>query len=579
MQKAEIVQHLKNIPLFEDVSLEEFKSGGVSENLIAVVHETHYEPGEVLFYQGKPSRRLYYILEGEIAITRVNREGITAYVKNLKPGASVGETGLLIGDVHDATAETLRPTRVLYIEQSEFSELLDNNPRLARRLSLNEEIERRLALPEFDWMRPDELVIFAERRHWAQLFRKVAPLVPILLITAAAFILLLSLESLKGLLAIILYILVGIVNLVLLGIIIWRYINWRDDAFVLTTDRIVHFEREWPVRSSFEEAPLDKIQDIAVIQSGFAANALNFGDLILQTAGEQVDIDLTTVPKPNELRGLIFREVERNRAREVVAARSSIREKLKARLTRDDHPSPEEFVASRPKKTSSAIVAVNAVKNYFFPPSWSVSEDQTTIYWRRFWLPGFVRYLWTFVLWVAVTGLGIYFGLINISSSPVFWGSWIAGEVITVALLIWFLEDWRNDYFELSPSRIKLVFQEPLLLDSRRQETRLDNIQNISSEVPGILARFFKYGHVMFETAGTQGRFELKWIRYPERARAEISERQQEFNRRQREAESRHRQEELLRWFDVYDEMRHTSRHRQVEKEVTEEEVEDVSPE
>jgi uncharacterized membrane protein YdbT with pleckstrin-like domain len=208
-----------------------------------------------------------------------------------------------------------------------------------------------------------------------------------------------------------------------------------------------------------------------------------------------------------------------------------------------------------------------------------VSEDQTTIYWRRFWLPGFVRYLWTFVLWVAVTGLGIYFGLINISSSPVFWGSWIAGEVITVALLIWFLEDWRNDYFELSPSRIKLVFQEPLLLDSRRQETRLDNIQNISSEVPGILARFFKYGHVMFETAGTQGRFELKWIRYPERARAEISERQQEFNRRQREAESRHRQEELLRWFDVYDEMRHTSRHRQVEKEVTEEEVEDVSPE
>ena len=580
MHDAEIIRYLRKIPLFKDIALEEFKPGGDFSPLVGIVHEATYEAGDLLFSQGDSATRLYYIVEGKVAITRVNREGITAYIKNLGPGDSVGETGCLIGDVHDASAEVVVPTHVLYIEQSEFSELLDNSPRLADRLNLNEEIERRLALPEFDWLRDDELVIFARRRHWAQLVRRVTPVVLILLITLPAFILLLELAPLEDLVGIIVNIVAGLVNAVFLGIVIWRYVNWRDDAFVLTTDRIVHFEREWPVRAAFEEAPLEKVEDIAVIQSGFAANALNYGDLILQTAGEQVDIDLTTVPRPNELRSLIFREIERKKAREVVTGRSDIRRKLKDRLFRGKRSSPEEFTASEPQKVSSALVAVTAVKDYFFPPSWSVSEDQMTIYWRRFWLPGFVRYFWTFALWAAWTLLGAAALTLGwLPGTAILIGIWIIGEVVTVSLVLWYLEDWRNDYFELSPGRITLVFQEPLLLDSRRQETRLNNIQNISSEVPNLFARMFNYGHVMFETAGTEGRFELKWIRYPERARAEISERQQEFNRRQREVQERRFEKELLRWFDVYDEMRHASGRPPAPAEEIEEESKDASKE
>jgi uncharacterized membrane protein YdbT with pleckstrin-like domain len=106
-----------------------------------------------------------------------------------------------------------------------------------------------------------------------------------------------------------------------------------------------------------------------------------------------------------------------------------------------------------------------------------------------------------------------------------------------------------------------LVSQRPLLLERSQQEARLEDIQNLSSEVPNLFGQIFQYGHVTFETAGTQGRFELKWVRFPEDVRSEISQRQQQYKEQQQKMEARRRQDELLQWFDVYDELRNPEQH------------------
>lgn len=134
--------------------------------------------------------------------------------------------------------------------------------------------------------------------------------------------------------------------------------------------------------------------------------------------------------------------------------------------------------------------------------------------------------------------------------------AWLVVETVLFAALLWYIEDWRNDYFQLTPSRLVLVERKPLLLQESRREAPLDRIQNISFTVPGVLGRFFHYGHVMLETAGTTGKFELKWLRDPQLVQSEISKRQRQYIQRQKQADAQRRREEFLSWFATYDSLR-----------------------
>jgi hypothetical protein len=318
MNESEIIAYLRKLPLFQGLTGEVGKTE--LRALAPLVHEMDYQNGELLFGQGEPSNRLYLIVSGLVRLTRLDREGLTHYLRDLGPDECVGETGLLVGDFHDATAEILTPTHVLYLERDEFSELCDTHPHLRRRLKLRTEVSRRRSLPHFEWLRPDELVIFAEQRHWIYLLRGILP----------SFIPLGALVFLFYWLAgidvpLVLNILAGVLTVALSLFIVWKYVNWRDDFFVLTTQRAVHSEVVWPVRKTFEEGALDTIQDVHEIKAHFIENLLDFGDLILQTAGETVQIDFTGVPAPGRLRELVFREIERQQAREELLTRKAIR--------------------------------------------------------------------------------------------------------------------------------------------------------------------------------------------------------------------------------------------------------------
>jgi uncharacterized membrane protein YdbT with pleckstrin-like domain len=198
--------------------------------------------------------------------------------------------------------------------------------------------------------------------------------------------------------------------------------------------------------------------------------------------------------------------------------------------------------------------------DYLFPPSWTGTDDGGTVIIRRFWFLGLLRYTAIFTPLVAVTiggGLFLYSlwnaGNTHFSSWLV---AWLLIQAILLAVFLWFVEDWRNDYIQITPSHVILVEQKPLLLRESRHEARLDRIQNLGFEVPGFWGQLLKFGHVQFETAGTEGQFAIKWIRYPAKVRSLISDRQYEYNQHQRRVEATRRQDELLSWFATYDNLR-----------------------
>lgn len=557
MKQQEIVSKLKQIPLFENLTDER----GELElyRLAPLVQERTYEQGTWLFQQGEPSDRLYFILDGRVRLTHIDQEGVTHQVGDVTVGDSMGETGLLVGDFHDVTAKAVQQTHVFFILREDFAEVAAERNYLRHHLNVDVELQRRRNMPEFDWLRDDEWVVFAERRHWSKLLRQALPPFILLLLLLPVFY---ALATTPGLALNIGAMVMAVPILALFLLITWEYLDWRNDFFVLTTQRVVHIERVWPFLENFEETFLDNIEDIYEVRASLPANLLNYGNLVLQTAGETVHIDMSRVPNPSHLREVIFRQIERTQAFTVLQTQSSIRSSLVQRLEVDELPPPESSrgasVSSSSPRPNLIMIALSALWDYLFPPAWVVSEDGSTLVWRRFWVPGFMRYLRIFLPLALLTVGGTLYFMTNLHGTEGLWlfFLWLFCEAILFGGLLWFIEDWRNDYFQLTPSRIFLVEQKPLLLQSSRRDTLLDNIQNISFEIPGILPRLLDYGHVMLETAGPMGKFKLKWLRHPQKVQSEISKRQLEYSQRQKETDVYRRQEELLSWFATYDQIR-----------------------
>jgi uncharacterized membrane protein YdbT with pleckstrin-like domain len=126
---------------------------------------------------------------------------------------------------------------------------------------------------------------------------------------------------------------------------------------------------------------------------------------------------------------------------------------------------------------------------------------------------------------------------------------------------VWIFDDWRNDTYQVTATRIIDVEKRPFYGREDRREADLQEIQNIAVQVPGFLARVLKFGSVFIETAGETA-FTFEKVKDPAGVRAEISRRVEESRRQQRqETASRHR-DELLEWFSVYDQIHQTETHK-----------------
>jgi hypothetical protein len=121
---------------------------------------------------------------------------------------------------------------------------------------------------------------------------------------------------------------------------------------------------------------------------------------------------------------------------------------------------------------------------------------------------------------------------------------------------LWIFEDWQNDIYQVTSARIIDVEQLPFALRSERREAGLGQIQNVNLRVPGVVGRLLGYGSVTIETAGA-GAFTFDYVKNPQAVQAEIFRRMETFKRREREKEAERRQDELLDWFSIYDQMRH----------------------
>jgi CRP-like cAMP-binding protein len=99
--------------------------------LASFVTEKTYRPDEVLFRKGDSADRMYFILDGDIEVSKGDgAEGDPGHIARLRADDILGEIALVTGRERTATARAGTEVDVLELHKSDFEDIAGDNPHM-----------------------------------------------------------------------------------------------------------------------------------------------------------------------------------------------------------------------------------------------------------------------------------------------------------------------------------------------------------------------------------------------------------------------------------------------------------------
>lgn len=93
-----------------------------------------------------------------------------------------------------------------------------------------------------------------------------------------------------------------------LGLVIWylavfgfsfeKFLSWYFNVYIITDERIIDYDFYSLLYKRVSEAKIDRVEDVTFVVGGALGNLFHYGDVYIQTAGEQRELDFEAVPKP-----------------------------------------------------------------------------------------------------------------------------------------------------------------------------------------------------------------------------------------------------------------------------------------
>lgn len=109
--------------------------------------------------------------------------------------------------------------------------------------------------------------------------------------------------------------------------LIFNAVDWRNDVYILTADRIIDQVRFPLLYDQRTEARLDQVQNVRYSQ-GFIAGLLNYGNVIVETAGGAQAVVFLQVPDPLGIQRAIFGRIDELNERRASKEAGQRREEL-----------------------------------------------------------------------------------------------------------------------------------------------------------------------------------------------------------------------------------------------------------
>jgi len=96
-----------------------------------------YETGQVVFLEGEPCAGLYVVQDGWLKVVKLSPDGREQVLRIVSAGETFNEVGVFTTASNPATVVALEPSAVWIIQRKVMLQLLDQHPRMARRILQN----------------------------------------------------------------------------------------------------------------------------------------------------------------------------------------------------------------------------------------------------------------------------------------------------------------------------------------------------------------------------------------------------------------------------------------------------------
>lgn len=147
----------------------------------------------------------------------------------------------------------------------------------------------------FETQEKQEQIILLLRRHWMTNVPRI--FLALILIAAPSFFSLVpglaTLMALYGVMVKVLW------YLFTFAFILETFLSWYFNVNIVTDERIVDIDFYSLIYKEISHCQIDKIQDITFTMGGVARILFNYGNVIIQTAGEIPVFEFEAVPRPD----------------------------------------------------------------------------------------------------------------------------------------------------------------------------------------------------------------------------------------------------------------------------------------
>ena len=545
---AELISLLKGLRLFS----------GLDDRQLAIIASVtqlvKLPEGHELPLPKKQAFPLYIIQEGEVQQEIRLTNGKTE-PRLLKKDDFFGADVLLVGGQRKYSIKTLHKTTLLKIDSRHFSRLLATLPILKSNVRQQLVIYRRLRRKTFSWITQRESVYRIMRQHPA--FLVVSMLKPVVLGWLALLVLIFSTLIEAAFYR-------QVVGWVTLGIAaaaavwaLWIFLDWLNDYFVITDQRVVWLARVILIYESRQEAPLSAVKSEEV-KTSLLGRLLGYGDVITYAFLGQVTF--RGVAEPYTVREIIAGLRQRTASSQVDADKEE-----RAAILRNKFNPPTEPPAATPapapargrvkkaKRPRQTVSFGTRLRQYFqtYVEEGGVITYRKHIFilLKKVWVPG------TLMLIIILASVYAYLQLASgVWTSPSRATLVLVALALLFPLSLWWLYqyvDWRNDIYQITDDKIIDSERKPLGTEITKSAP-LENILSLDYERIGLLGVLLNMGNVIINT----GTDKLTWmtITNPARAQREIFYRMMELRRRKRLADAREEWDQQAEWFLTYEE-------------------------
>jgi len=518
------------------------------------LEERVYPADAIIFEIGARPEGFYLIYEGKVKVVRPRERG-GDFVAWLTAGDYFGEEALFEHRNRSTTVIATEETVILFLSREGFEDLLEKYEKLRPNFLISIKSRKLARASVFKWLGPNEVIFFIARRHKIRLVQAlVAPF-----FSLAIPIALFSWSFLAGVTT---PVVLGVILLV--GILLWalwQAIDWSNDYYIVTNQRVVWVERVIGIYDSRQEVPLATILSVNV-ETDLIGRAFDYGNVAVHTFVGNIQFDY--IDHPNQAADIIREHWERTKSKGTQAQKEAMKNALRAKLgltvpqqAQDELPAhivPEDQEIQN--KRLIRIVLANLFKLRV--------EDGGTVIYHKHWfvlLKQMGRPFLFFLGLVVLMFIRIW-SLYNNPNEAIFEKLESGGFrpdtiLVTIPLLmllffgwmVWEYIDWMNDIFQVTPDEIIDLDKTPLGTQERRS-AQIENILSTEFKREGLIGYLFNFGTVYISVGGSN--LEFQDVLDPASVQADINRRRMVRLARKSEDSTNMEQERMAIWLAAY---------------------------